>query len=124
MISFCLDQIHRVLRRITGGRHIRRPCFDFGPSTCHDFKFSRLYLLNGGELRECVNYSFNRTLTRFLVLDSIPLFFHNIIINRTIRRSTVVMALNKLSIDKVDLTDKKVLIRYVFLDKKLNKKAQ
>lgn len=121
MILFQLDQMHHVLRKIIGGRHIRRPYFDFGLPTCPDFKISRLHLPNGGEPREYVNYFVNRKFIRSLVPDSIPSLFHNIVVNRAIKKSTVIMALNKLSIDKVDLTDKRVLIRYVFPNEKLMK---
>lgn len=121
MISFRWNQTRRLLQIIIGGRHIRRPYFDFGLQTCRNFKFSRSYLPNGGGLREYVTCSVDRRLTRFLVFDSIPSLFQNIIINRTVKKSTVAMALNKLSIDKIELTDKRVLIRYVFSDKNLMK---
>jgi len=38
---------------------------------------------------------------------------NNFVCRRFLKSSAVVMALNKLSIDKLDLKDKRVLIRYV-----------
>lgn len=106
-------RLHRALQGITGSRHTRRPCFDIGRLT-RDFKFSRL--LNDGRLHD-VSYSVNKRLIRGFISGDIPVFLENTALNKTTEKNTVVMALNKLSIDKVDLTDKRVLIRYVFEQK-------
>lgn len=116
MISIRSDRICRVLRKITGGRHLRRPCFDFGTRIRRDFiSSSRLDLSNRSQLRD-VTYLINKDLTSLVISDNIRLLFRNLA-SKTTRRS-IVMALNKLSIDKVELTDKRVLIRYVFSSRK------
>lgn len=118
MISIRSDRIHRVLRKFTGGRHARRPCFDFGIQTQirRDFISPRLDLLNRSQLRD-VTYPINKDLTSLVTTGNIRLLFKNLAASRTTKRS-IVMALNKLSIDKVELTDKRVLIRYVFFARK------
>lgn len=127
MISIRSDRIRRVLRRITGGRHARRPCCDFGipTPTHHDFNSStRLDLSNRSQLRDVTCPINNEShLTSLVTPDNIRFLFRNIATSRTTRRSIVAMALNKLSIDKVELTDKRVLVRYVFsMRKKLSSK--
>lgn len=115
MISIRSDRIRCALRKFTGGRHTRRPCFDFGTQTRirRDFVSSpRLDLSNGNQLRD-VTYPINKDLTNLVTTGNICLLFRNLAAKRTIKKS-IVMALNKLSIDKVELTDKRVLIRYVF----------
>lgn len=113
MISIRSDRIYRVLRRITGSRHVRRPCFDFGTSIRRDFKsFPWLDLSNRNQLRD-ITCPINKDLTSLVTPSNFCFFFRNIAAGRTTKRS-IVMALNKLSIDKVELTDKRVLIRYVF----------
>lgn len=101
MIPIRLGWTRRALQRITGGRHARRPCFDFGTLT-RDSNSS-----SDERLRDV-------TLARLVTPGA--LFFKDI---RIARESTIAMALNKLSIDKVELADKRVLIRYVhsFSDK-------
>lgn len=102
----------RLLQRIVGGRHIQRPYFDFEtPLHCNSIL---LYLgsLNSGQLRSLI-YSVNKGLTRPDISTDIYFSHKNIAVNRTIKKSSIVMALNKLSIDKVELADKKVLIRFV-----------
>lgn len=125
MISIRSDRIRRVLRRITGGRHARRPCCDFGIPTRRDFNSStRLDLSNRSQLRD-VTCPINKHLTSLVTPDNIRFLFKNIATSRTTRRSIVAMALNKLSIDKVELTDKRVLVRYVFsMRKKLRSKKK
>ena len=112
MISVWLNRIHRALQRITGGRHTRRPCFDFG-TPIRGFKFSRLDLPNNGRLWD-VTCSVNKGLRKITFSNS-HFFFEDSVINKVTKKS-IAMALNKLSIDKVDLTDKRVLIRYVLPD--------
>lgn len=121
MISIRSDRIRRVLRKITGGRHARRPCFDFATQARprRDFNSSTqldLFNRNKSQLRD-VTCPINKPLTCLVTPDNIRFLFRNIVTSKTTRRN-IVMALNKLSIDKVDLTDKRVLIRYVFSVKK------
>lgn len=112
MISVRLDQIHRALQRITGGRHARRPCFDFG-TPIRGFRFLRSDLSSNSRLCDGA-YSVDKDLRRITFSNS-HFFFKDTVINKITKKS-IVMALNKLSIDKVDLTDKRVLVRYVFHD--------
>jgi hypothetical protein len=112
MISIQLVQMYRALRRVTGGRHIQRPCIDFGTSTYRDFKCSRLDL-SKSRLHD-ITYSINKDLTKFPLLNNVKFLFRNIAIDN---RNKITMALNKLSIDKVELADKRVLMRYVFFPK-------
>jgi len=110
MISIQLGQIYRALRRITGGRHIRRPCVDFDTLTYRDFKCLCLDLSNGHQLHD-ITYSINKSLTKFPLVNNVKFLFRNIAIDK---RNKITMAFNKLSIDKVELADKRVLTRYVF----------
>jgi len=110
MISTQLVQIYRALRRVTGGRHIQRPCVDFGISTYRDFKYSYLDLSKSHQLYD-ISYSINKDLTKFPLVNNTKFLFRNIAIDN---RNRVTMALNKLSIDKIELADKRVLMRYVF----------
>lgn len=115
MISIRSDRIRCALRKFTGSRLTRRPCFDFGTQTRirRDFVSSpRLDLSNGNQLRD-VTYPINKDLTNLVTTGNICLLFRNLAAKRTIKKS-IVMALNKLSIDKVELTDKRVLIRVDF----------
>lgn len=113
MISIRSDRIYRVLRRITGSRHVRRPYFDFGTSIRRDFKsFPWLDLSNRNQLRD-VTCPINKDLTSLITPSNFRFLFRNIAADR-ITKNSILMALNKLSIDKVELTDKRVLIRYVF----------
>lgn len=115
MFSVRLDQMHRALRRITGGRHIRRPCFDFGAPTC--LELSRLDLLNSRQLRD-ITCLVNKGFAKFPAISKINSQIRHIAINNeNIEQSRIAMALNKLSIDKVELADKRVLVRYVFYQK-------
>lgn len=124
VISIRSDRICRVLRKITGGRHVRRPCFDFGTQIRRDFiSSSRLDLSNRSQLRD-VTYLINKDLTSLVIFGNIRLLFRNLAASRTTKRNIVVMALNKLSIDKVELTDKRVLIRYVFSTRKSSRKRR
>lgn len=94
-------RLGRTCRGIAGGRHARRPCFDFGTPTYRG-------LSSVGRLRD-VACPVSGGLARHVVSGT-RIFLRDIGIARV---STVVMALNKLSIDKVELADKRVLIRYV-----------
>lgn len=105
MISIRLGRTHRALQRITGGRHARRPCFDFGTPTYRGLNSS-----NGGRLRD-VTCLVGKGLARLVTLGSTRLFFRDIAVNGATKENTILMALNKLSIDKVELADKRVLIR-------------
>lgn len=116
MISIRSNRICRVLRKITGGRHARRPCFDFGAQIRRDFISSPLDLSNRSQLRDVI-YLLNKDLPNLVISSNIRLLFRNLA-SKTTKRSIIVMALNKLSIDKVELTDKRVLIRYVFSTRK------
>lgn len=106
MISIRLGRTQRALQRITGGRHARRPCFDFGTPTYRGLNSS-----NGGRLRD-VTCLVGKGLARLVTLDDTRLFSRDIAVNgATSYENTIIMALNKLSIDKVELADKRVLIR-------------
>lgn len=102
MITIQLGRTRRALQGIAGGRHARRPCFDFG--TRRDSDSSNIWRLHD------VTCPVDKGLARLVSPGSTRTFFKNTGIARV---STVVMALNKLSIDKVELADKRVLIRYV-----------
>lgn len=101
MIMIRLGRIRLALQGIAGGRHARRPCFDFETPTCRDS-------LNIGRLHD-ITCPVDKGLAR-LVSPGSTHIFKDIGIARV---STIVMALNKLSINKVELENKRVLIRYV-----------
>jgi len=108
MIPIRLNRTHRALQRITGGRHTRRPCFDFEMPTYRDLASSSCG-------RFCdVTCLIGKGLTRLVISSDTRLFSKNIALNGVIRENTIAMAFNKLSIDKVELADKRVLIRYVY----------
>lgn len=103
-----LSRTHQALLKITGGRHARRPCFDFGTPTYHGSDSS-----NGSRLSD-VTCLVGKGLVRLVTPGGTRFFFRDIAANQITRESTIAMALNKLSIDKVELADKRVLIRYVY----------
>lgn len=105
MIPIRLCRTYQALQGITGGRHARRPCFDFGTSTYRGLDSPR-----DGQLRD-VTCLVGKGLARLVSPGGTRLFFRDI---GTARESIFAMALNKLSIDKVELADKRVLIRYVY----------
>ncbi|XP_015430272.1 PREDICTED: phosphoglycerate kinase isoform X2 [Dufourea novaeangliae] len=98
----------RATRKFIRGRYIRRPCFDFAESKCFDDRRFQNVLENF--VTSC------STEQRLSKLESITdtLQVKGEIISKPIHINCRIMALNKLSIDKVDLTDKRVLIRVDF----------
>ncbi|KAG5327714.1 PGK kinase, partial [Pseudoatta argentina] len=108
MISIQLGRIHLALQRITGGRHARRPCFDFETPTYRGLASSSC-----GRLRD-ITYLVGKGLATLIISGGTRLFSRDITLNGIIRENTDIMALNKLSIDKVELADKRVLIRVDF----------
>lgn len=102
MISTRLCWTHQALQRIAGGRHARRPCFDFGTPT-----------YRGSDWSSDVTGLVVKGLARLVTPGGARLFSRDIAANAVRKEHTIVMALNKLSIDKVELADKRVLIRYV-----------
>lgn len=97
------------VRKFIGGRYIRRPCFDFEWKRTDDRRFTKVL----------ANF-----LTRRFAVQSLTNLGNGIgvlqiksdIETRSRSIKLLTMALNKLSIDKVDLTNKRVLIRYIFLN--------
>ena len=95
--------VHKVLR----GRCIRRPCFDFAePRRNDDSGYSKT-------AQSFVNYSAKQSGLKLKNDNNAFPVICDIVSNSTCSKFKG-MALNKLSIDKVDLTDKRVLIRYNF----------
>ncbi|XP_017883685.1 phosphoglycerate kinase isoform X1 [Ceratina calcarata] len=99
----------RTIKKVLRGRCVRRPCFDFAESRYdNDTSYSRI-VKNSISSWNAVQSSLK------LTQDDNALFVVTPnIISRTIHHSSEIMALNKLSIDKVDLANKRVLIRVDF----------
>lgn len=110
MISVRLGRIHQALQGIVGGRHARRPCFDFGTPTYHSLDSSSIERLH--------DVLVGKGLTKFITPSGTHIFF------KDIARKNTIMAFNKLSIDKVELADKRVLIRYVLRKDFIEKRRQ
>lgn len=98
----------RLVRKVLRGRCIRRPCFDFvEPKRNDDRRYSKT-------VQSFVsNYSAKQSGLKLGNHNNAFPVICNIVSNSTCSKFKG-MALNKLSIDKVDLTDKRVLIRYNF----------
>lgn len=97
-------------RSCLGCRYARRPCFDFAESKHIDGRRSWKEVIVS-----------TRNWSKWLSTES-SLSLRNVadikrikrdIISKPVYLKSKVMALNKLSIDKVDLTNKRILIRYL-----------
>ncbi|PBC25908.1 Phosphoglycerate kinase [Apis cerana cerana] len=96
----------RIVQKFLRGRCILRPCFDFVETKCVDRKYSKV-------IKSFTNRNVEQTTLTLRNINNTFLVLSTIIPNLTYSTSKG-MALNKLSIDKVDLTDKRVLIRVDF----------
>lgn len=100
----------RATQNLLGGRCVRRPFFDFVESRHNnDQRYSKV-------ADSVIGFAYTRHITRsaFKFDNGINILpFIRKIVSRSIYSTSRTMALNKLSIDKVDLTDKRVLIRYI-----------
>lgn len=93
----------RIVQKFLRGRCILRPCFDFVETKCVDRKYSKV-------IKSFTNRNIEQTTLTLRNINNTFLVLSTIIPSLTYSTSKG-MALNKLSIDKVDLTDKRVLIR-------------
>lgn len=96
----------RAVRCLVGGRHLRRPSFDIGGSSGEIARPSLLLLVNLIE-----GHDGFETSSRHRPVVSHTLGEDNIRVENAQSSGAKKMALNKLSIDKVDITGKRVLIR-------------
>lgn len=93
----------RIVQKFLRGRCILRPCFDFVETKYVDRKYSKV-------IKSFTNRNIEQTTLTLRNINNTFLVLSTIIPSLTYSTSKG-MALNKLSIDKVDLTDKRVLIR-------------
>lgn len=93
----------RIVQKFLRGRCILRPYFDFVETKCIERKYSKV-------IESFTNRNIKQTTSTLRNINNTFLVLNTIIPSLTYSTSKG-MALNKLSIDKVDLTDKRVLIR-------------
>lgn len=97
----------RALEKLMRGRYLRRPLFDIHKIAYQTSKLSSSSLVNS-IIRHVNPFNYQRYVVTAGDYPTASYFINRS--NYCLGRN--VMALNKLSIDKVDLTGKRVLIRY------------
>lgn len=90
----------RVIQKLVGCRYVRRPFFDFGERISH---YTRHSTASEG-IVPCYFVKLTKSDPNLRIIK---------VEREGIKTKDVKMALNKLSIDKVDLADKRVLMRYI-----------